>query len=136
MGASAAPARGLVTRSRAASGISVPALRPEWVLQTLDWDRLGAGNARAEADGLRPGWRSKDRTSAASQEAWPGAELGGDNRPTRAAVERREASGSPMGRSAPCPLGAGRYDASLGVPASSFYFSVARVERSETRERN
>src|SRR5665213_1410991 len=49
---------------------------------TLDWDRLGAGNARAETDGLRPGWRSKDRTSTASQEAWPEAELGGCHLPT------------------------------------------------------
>ena len=38
-GASAVPAGGFATRSRAASGISLPALRPAREVQSLDWDR-------------------------------------------------------------------------------------------------
>jgi hypothetical protein len=92
-GASAAPARGLVTRSRAASGISAPVLRPVWEVLSLDWDRQAVGNARGDVHDLRPTWRSiRSCAPATSQEAWPGAERGGDNRLARAAVERREAS--------------------------------------------
>jgi len=38
-GASAVPAGGFATRSRAASGISLPALWPAREVQSLDWDR-------------------------------------------------------------------------------------------------
>src|SRR5436190_21878189 len=37
----AVPAGGLATRSRAASGISLPALRPAREVLSLDWDRSG-----------------------------------------------------------------------------------------------
>ncbi len=37
-GASAVPARGFALRSRAASGIIGPALRPVWEVRSLDWD--------------------------------------------------------------------------------------------------
>ena len=62
---------------------------------SLDRDRRARGNARGEAHGPRPGWQSIGSCAPAEfQEAWPGAELGGDNRPTRAAVEPRKACAS------------------------------------------
>ena len=61
-GASAVPAGGFVTRSRAASGISLPASRPAREVLTVRGQLFrwfsGAGNTRGDAHDPRPGWRS------------------------------------------------------------------------------
>ncbi len=111
-------------------------------VETLDWDRRARVTPTTKACDLRPGWRSIGPCApAASQEAWPGAESGGCDRPTRTAVERREASapvfGAPRARNgvpaararrgAPSrtsgntrPRGAVTLSASLGVPLPLF----------------
>ena len=96
---------------------------------SLDWDR------KARVTPVR----------TKSQEAWPGAELGGDNRPTRAAMERREASapgfGARRARKRKRVVTLVRVARIVTKRLSAFHFLslfcsfVARMERSEIRER-
>jgi len=79
------PARGLALRARAALGITRSGTTAGVRGAASGLGQEGAGNARLA------------NFESASQEAWPGAEPEGDNRPARAAMERREAS-RPVGR--------------------------------------
>jgi hypothetical protein len=70
MGARAVPAGGLANRSRAASGISQPALRPE--CEVLRWTGTGQGRVTpAQTASVLPpeGGSLQKRRSATSQEA-------------------------------------------------------------------
>ena len=85
---------------------------------SLDWDRR----------------RRVTPVQTTSQEAWPEADLGDEIlSEMRAVVERRQACALQKGarRIARC---GGCYPAFAGVPLPSIFF-VARVERSEIRER-
>jgi len=79
------------------------------------------------------------RQTFASQDAWPGAEQGGDNRFARTAVERQKAYAPSSEGACRSPQGCGGYGtASYGVPLPFFFrlFFVARIERSEIRDRH
>jgi len=130
------PARGFARRARAAPGITRSGTTAGVRGAASGLGQEGAGNARlANRGSPRP--------------RKPGLELSrqGDNRPARAAMERREASASRLIGRAPRPKprrtvtfvrgGADRDYASLGVP-SPFLFSFLRSpdERSDIRERS
>ncbi len=133
------PAGGVVNRSRAAPGISLPALRDWGARCSLDWDRSKAGNARKNCVGSAPGMGivtgsapiPSPRKHGLEQGPWEEISPGPEpwwNADRRAApsLSSPACGGGYGGGQRPCQQHGTRTNASVGVPLPFLMLGEAR----------